>query len=161
MIFLWIGFRLEVMVLIKAHIAEGSFLGMGTHVWLEVIDGDGVKVTFSGSKAGGALHVIRDYKRDYDRAFKRGLLEVLAPDGLSDAEWSGVVIAAAEEVLDEMHGNYAFSGIWPWGRTRGGVPRSNCCAVVFRIIERAGGEVPRGRVKGVLPGLGRGWIDYI
>ena len=149
------------MVFIKANIAEGSFLGIGTHVWLEIIDHRGEKTTFSGSRNGKLLQVLRDYKRDFDRDAKHGLLEVSPPQGMSEKEWGAAVISAALKIQEEMHEGYAFNGVWPWGKTRGGVPRSNCCWVVRNIIERAGGEIPNGRIKGVLPGLGRGWRDYL
>ena len=145
----------------KSNIAEGSILSRGTHVWLEILDYEGQKTTFSGSKQGGMLHVLRDYKRDFDREHHRGLLEILPPEGMSENDWTEAVIMAAVEIENEMHGNYAFNGIWPRGKTRSGVPRSNCCRVVVNIIERAGGKIPNGRVKGVLPGLGRGWRDYL
>ncbi len=149
------------MVILKANKAEGSFLGRGTHVWLEVTDAEGNKTTFSGVKNGRMLDVIRDYKRDYDRDAARGLLEISPPDHLTEDEWSMAVLSAAEEVLDEMHGNYAFNGIFPWGKTSSGIPRSNCCCVAQNIIKRAGGEIPDDKIKGVLPGLGRGWRDYL
>lgn len=149
------------MVLVKANRAEGSFLGFGTHVWLEIIDQAGKRTTFSGSRNDKLLHVIRDYKRDYDRDAKHGLLEVEPPAGMSEGEWADAVISAAIEIQQEMHGGYAFNGFWPWGKTRKGVPRSNCCWVVRKVIERAGGKLPNGRIKGVLPGLGRGVRDYL
>jgi hypothetical protein len=149
------------MVFIKSNIAEGSFLSRGTHVWLEILDDKGHKTTFSGSKRGGMLHVLRDYKRDFDRDHHRGLLEILPPEGMSENDWTEAVTSAAVEIENEMHGNYAFNGIWPRGETRAGVARSNCCRVVVNIIERAGGKIPNGRIKGVLPGLGRGWRDYL
>lgn len=149
------------MVVIKANKAEGSFLGRGTHVWLEIIDQNGEKTSFSGSKQGELLQVIRDYKRDYDREHARGLLEVLPPEGVNDQEWADAVIAAALEIQEEMHGEFAFNGFFPWGEASSGIPRSNCCRVVQNIIQRAGGEIPSGRISGVFPGLGRGWRDYL
>jgi len=149
------------MVLIKANLAEGSFLGFGTHVWLEIVSESGEKTTFSGSRSGKRLHVIRDYKRDYDRDAAHGMLEVKAPVGMSEQEWAERVIAVGEEILEEMHDGYAFNGVFPWGRTSAGVERANCCCVIRNIIERAGGEVPSGRIKGMQPGLGRGWRDFL
>jgi len=149
------------MVFIKSNLAEGSFLGIGTHVWLEIIDHQGEKTTFSGSRNGKLLQVLRDYKRDFDRDAKHGLLEISPPQGMSEKEWGAAVISAALKIQEEMHEGYAFNGVWPWGKTRAGIPRSNCCWVVRNIIERAGGEIPNGRIKGVLPGLGRGWRDYL
>jgi len=148
------------MVFLKANKAEGSFLGRGTHVWLEILGGD-KKTTFSGSKCGKMLHVLRDYKRDYGRDHARGIIEIPAPSGSSDAEWREAVEAAALEVQNEMHDHYAFNGFWPWGKNGDGIPRSNCCCVAQKIIERAGGEIPKERLRGVLPGLGRGWVDYL
>ncbi|MGJ8656544.1 MAG: hypothetical protein ACSHX6_08830 [Akkermansiaceae bacterium] len=134
---------------------------MGTHVWLEIIRGSGERTTFSGAKNGKILHVVRNYKRDYDRGHDHGLLEISAPDGMNDEEWGEAVMAAALVVQAEMHGNFAFNGVWPWGKTRAGVPRSNCCCVASRIIRIAGGVMPLGRIRGVLPGLGRGYRDYL
>ncbi len=149
------------MVFLKANKAEGSFLGRGTHVWLEVRNEDGEKTTFSGAKSGKLLHVVTDYKRDYDRGHDRGILEILRPEGMDEKVWGEAVISAAEEVQAEMHGNFAFNGFWPWGETRSGMPRSNCCYVASEIIRRAGGEIPSGQIRGVLPGLGRGLEDYL
>jgi hypothetical protein len=149
------------MVFIKANKAEGSFLGMGTHVWLEIIDQSGEKTTFSGARKGKILHVIKNYKRDFEREADQGLLEIAPPQEMSEEGWSNVVISAANEIQAEMHQGYAFNGVWPWGKTRAGIPRSNCCWVVRNIIERAGGTIPRKRIKGVLPGLGGGWRDYL
>lgn len=149
------------MVFLKANVAVGSFLGRGTHIWLEINNEKVGKTTFSGSKSGKLLHVYQDYKRDYDRSYKRGLLEVVPPAGVSDEEWDEAVISAALEVQKEFHGNYAFNGIFPWGKTRAGLTRSNCCHVVREIIHRAGGELPKGRLRGVLPRLGRGIGDYL
>ena len=148
------------MVFIKANLAEGSFLGLGTHIWLEIIDYKGDKTTFSGSRSGKLLHVLQDYKRDYERAADHGLLEVLPPRGMDEESWGEEVISSALEIQDEMHEGFAFNGVWPWGKTLSGVPRSNCCVVVRNIVERAGGAVPDGKIKGVQPGLGRGLQDY-
>lgn len=130
-------------------------------MWLEIIDHAGVRTTFSGARNGKMLDVIRDYKRDFDREAARGLLEILPPAGMSEDEWADAVITASLEVQKKMHGNYAFNGTFPWGETSKGIPRSNCCQVVQRIMKIAGGEIPSGKIKGVLPGLGRGWRDYI
>ena len=149
------------MVLIKANLAEGSLFGMGTHVWLEIIDYNGEKTTFSGARNGKQLHVLRDYKRDYERDAQHGLLEISPPLGMDERKWDEAVISSALEIQKEMHKGYVFNGVWPWGKTRAGIPRSNCCWVVRNIIERAGGKIPKGKIKGVLPGLGRGWRDYL
>jgi hypothetical protein len=130
-------------------------------VWLEIIDFQGERTTFSGARRGKALLVIRDYKRDFDRGADHGLLEIPPPQGMSEKEWADKVISTALEIQAEMNEGFAFNGVWPWGITRAGVPRSNCCWVVRNIIERAGGVIPNGRIKGVLPGLGRGWRDYL
>jgi hypothetical protein len=149
------------MVFIKANLAEGSFLRLGTHVWLEITDHEGKKTTFSGSRSGNCLRVLRDYKRDYDRDAEHGLLDIFPPHGMSEKDWPDVVISAALKIQEEMNEGYAFNGVWPWGKTLAGIPRSNCCGVVRNIIELAGGKIPNGRIKGVLPGLGRGWRDYL
>ena len=149
------------MVFLKANKAEGSFLGRGTHVWLEVRNEKLGKTTFSGAKSGDLLHVYRDYKRDFDRGHDRGLLEILVPAGMSEEEWDDAVIKHAEKVREEVHGNFAFSGFFPWGKTREGYSRSNCCIVAREIITRAGGRLPNGRIRGVVPGLGRGLRDYV
>jgi hypothetical protein len=149
------------MVCLKANRAEGSFLGMGTHVWLEITLGNGERTSFSGAKNGKLLHVVRDYKRDHHRGHDHGLLEIAPPEGMSDEEWGQAVINAALVIQDEMHGNFVFNGVWPWGKTMAGNPRSNCCCVASKIITAAGGKIPDGRIRGVLPGLGRGWRDYL
>lgn len=140
------------MVLIKTNKAEGSFLGLGTHTWLEVQLGD-EKITYSGSKAKDKLcAVIKNYKRDYDRDAAHGILEVTPPAGMSDKLWTEKVIASAENILTEMHLNYRFCGIFPWGKSKG-YPRANCCTVLNRIITEAGGTIPEGKIKGFTPGL--------
>jgi hypothetical protein len=149
------------MVVINANRAEGSFLGFGTHVWLEITNHLGEKITFSGARRGKFLHVIKNYKRDIERSPELGLLEISPPHGVSSQDWDERVISAALEILEEMHMVHIFNGVWPWGNSRSGLPRSNCCRVVKNIIDRAGGEIPNGRIKGVLPGLGRGWRDYL
>ena len=149
------------MVFLKANKAEGSFLGRGTHVWLEIKNEKVGKVTFSGAKSGLLLHVYRDYKRDYDRGHDRGILEVKPPDTMTSEEWDEAVIAAACIVQEEVHGNFAFNGFFPWGKTQDGILRSNCCVVARKIITKAGGVLPNGRIKGVLPGLDRGVVDYL
>ncbi len=149
------------MVSIKSNIAVGSFLGKGTHVWLEIIDHRGEKTSFSGSRNGKLLHVLKNYKRDFNRESKRGQLEISPPQGVSEKDWPDTVISAALKIQEEMHEGYVFNGVWPRGKTRAGIPRSNCCWVVRNIIELAGGEIPNGRIKGVLPGLGIGWRDYL
>lgn len=149
------------MVAIKANRAEGSFLGFGTHVWLEITNHQGEKTTFSGARNGKFLRVIKNYKRDSERSPDLGFLEVFPPDGMSEEDWAERVFNTALEIVYEMENGYAFNGVWPWGKTRAGLPRSNCCRVVKIIIDRAGGEIPNGRIKGVLPGLGRGWRDYL
>jgi len=149
------------MVVLKANKAEGSFLGRGTHVWLEVTNKAGQRITFSGAKNGIRLDVIKNYKRDYDRAHDRGFIEISPLAGMNEDEWDEAVLEAAIEVQKEMHGKYAFSGIRPWGKNSSGISRSNCCCVAVNIIERAGGEIPKGKIKGVVPGLGRGWRGYL
>lgn len=149
------------MVFLKASKSVGSCFGMGTHVWLEITDQTGKKTTFSGSKNGSMLDVIRDYKRDYDREPIRGQLEISPPSGTAVEEWDEIVMNACTVVQDEMHGNYAFNGVWPWGKIADGTARSNCCQVLNRIVERAGGEMPSGKIKGIMPGLGRGLKDYL
>ena len=149
------------MVAIRANRAEGSFLGFGTHVWLEIIDHQGVKTTFSGARRGKFLHVLQNYKRDFDRGADHGLLEVPPPLGMSEQDWDELVISVALKIQEEMGQHHAFNGFWPWGKTFRGAPRSNCCRVVKSIIKQAGGEMPNGKIKGVMPGLGRGWRDYL
>ena len=124
------------MVKIKANKAVGSILGLGSHTWLEILH-DGEKLTYSGSKGkDNILHVLKNYKRDYDRDAARGEVEVAAPEAMSEAEWAGLVIASAEKVLMEMHQNYRFCGIFPYGKSKG-LYRANCCTVLNRIIKGA------------------------
>lgn len=140
------------MVIIKSNEAVGSFLGLGTHTWIE-ISHNGQKTTYSGSKRPmNILAVIKNYKRDYDREAKRGTLTVTPPEGISEEIWAQKVIESAENVLTAMHEKYCFSGLFPYGKSKG-LQRANCCTVLSRIIREAGGKIPPGRIKGFTPGL--------
>ncbi len=140
------------MVLIKANKAVGSFLGLGTHTWLEVQIG-GEKITYSGSKSTDKLLLVfKNYKRDYDRDAPLGILTVMPPKGMNEEEWAEKVIQSAENILDSMHQKYRFCGIFPYGKSKD-LSRANCCTVLKRIITEAGGKMPQGKLKGFTPGL--------
>jgi len=137
------------MVIIKAAKAEGSFLGFGTHVWIEVIDKDMVKTTFSGAKAGKHLAVFKNYKRDYDKEAKRGEISIPAPPTISENEWDKIVIQAGDFILNSKHMKLLFTGYFPCGKKRG-----NCCLIAKWIIAHAGGAIRSDRkLKGFTPGL--------
>ena len=139
------------MVILRAAKAEGSFMGMGTHVWLVIEpSGGGEKVSFSGAKAWKNLSVYKNYKRDHDKLASRGEIIIPPPEGMSEEEWERKVCLAGEEIMAEYHNRYLFSGIWPYGKKRG-----NCCTILSLIIHRAGGVIPRGKIKGFVPGLVR------
>ncbi len=137
------------MVVLKSSKAEGSFLGLGTHVWLVVIDSAGVKTTYSGAKVEKRLGVIKNFKRDFDKPPKRGQIEVPPPPGMSEEKWINAVLSAGEKVLAEMHLKLRFSGFFPCGKSRG-----NCCMIAKKIIDTAGGVIPTDRqIYGFTPGL--------
>jgi hypothetical protein len=136
------------MVILKSHKAFGSFLGRGTHVWLEVHPADGKKVTFSGAKIERLLGVVENLKKDYHKQPTRGSVVIPAPAGIGYLEWANRVIESGREVKDSMHKELGFSGLFPWLPGRG-----NCCSVAQLIITRAGGEIPEFRPSGVAPGL--------
>ena len=140
------------MVVIKSNKAVGSILGMGTHTWLEITH-DGKKTTYSGSKGRQSiLSVIKNYKRDYNREAKHGILNIRPPAGMTEEAWAKRVIASAHKVQTAMHNNYRFCGIFPYGVSKG-LPRANCCTVLSRIIREAGGKIPKVKLKGFTPGL--------
>ncbi|MFC4992167.1 hypothetical protein [Rubritalea tangerina] len=136
------------MVVLKSHKAFGSFLGRGTHVWLEIVREGGEKVTFSGAKVRRMLAVVENLKRDYDKESTRGAVVIPAPEGMGDAEWDALVIEAGRSVKASVDRRYRYSGLLHCLPDRG-----NCCTVVNLIIERAGGRIPRFRPQGVAPGL--------
>ena len=136
------------MVILKSHKAFGSFLGRGTHVWLEVHPEVGDKVTFSGAKVERLLGVVENLKKDYDKQPTRGSVVIPAPAGVDSLEWAKRVIEAGREVINTMHKEFGFSGLFPWLPGYG-----NCCSVAQIIISKAGGKIPQFRPSGVAPGL--------
>lgn len=137
------------MVVLKSSKAEGSFLGLGTHVWLVVTDSNGEKTSFSGAKIEKRLGVIKNYKRDFDKLPRRGEIEILPPPGLSDEQWTAAVLVAGDDVIKSMHLKLRFSGFFPCGKIRG-----NCCMIAKKIIDTAGGVIPSNRhLYGLTPGL--------
>jgi hypothetical protein len=136
------------MVILKSHKAFGSFLGRGTHVWLEVHPDDGEKVTFSGAKVESLLAVVENLKKDYHKQPTRGSIVIPPPSGMACTEWADLVIQAGREVKDSMHKELGFSGLFPWLPGYG-----NCCSVAQLIVSRAGGEIPAFRPTGIAPGL--------
>jgi len=140
------------MVIIKANKAIGSVLGQGTHTWLEIWY-KGEKITYSGAKGPNKiLEILKNYKRDYDRDAGHGMLTVPPPKDLNEEQWAEKVIAAAEKALEEMHHQYHFCGMFPWGKNKG-IRRANCCSYINKVIKYAGGEIPKGHFKGFTPGL--------
>lgn len=136
------------MVILKSHKALGSFLGRGTHVWLEVHPEMGEKVTFSGAKVERMLAVVENLKKDYHKSPTRGSVVIPPPEGVECSEWARRVIEAGREVKDCMHKELGFTWLFPCLPGRG-----NCCTVVHLIIGKAGGEVPEFRPIGFAPGL--------
>lgn len=126
----------------------GSFLGKGTHVWLEVRSEDGLKVTFSGANVRQRLRVAENLEKDYDKPSTRGTVVIPAPAGLSEQEWAARVIAAGREMKSGLQKSLGYSGLFP--RLPG---HGNCCTVVIEIVRRAGGVIPNFRPIGFAPGL--------
>lgn len=126
----------------------GSFLGRGTHLWLEIHSPDGSKVTFSGAKLDKLLGIVENLKRDYHKPATRGSLVIKAPPGMSCTQWSETVIHAGREIKRTMHKKLKFNGPFP---SRSGY--GNCCTIVGLIIDKAGGEVPPFSPTGFAPGL--------
>ncbi len=136
------------MVIMKSHQAMGSFLGRGTHVWLEIHPAEGVKVTFSGAKVNKLLGVAENLKRDYHKTATRGEIIIQAPHGMDCNQWAQAVIAAGREVKHSMHKKLKYSGLFPSFSGYG-----NCCTIVALIIQQAGGEIPPFQPSGFAPGL--------
>lgn len=136
------------MVILKSHKAMGSFLGRGTHVWLEIHPPSGKKVTFSGTKVMRFLGVAENLKKDYHKRATRGFVVVSPPAGVSCSEWAERVIDAGREVKLTMHKKLKFNGAFPSLSGHG-----NCCTIVSLIVDRAGGELPEFRPSGFSPGL--------
>ncbi len=139
------------MVVLKSSKAIGSFLGVGTHVWLEVKDSQGVRHTFSGAKVYGKLRVFKDYKRDHDKPAHRGEILIPPPQGVSQSGWDTAVLQAGYQVIKEYDQRLKFSGPFPFLPSYG-----NCCTIVNAIVQTAGGAIPRKRIKGLAVGLGMG-----
>ena len=136
------------MVVLKSSKAIGTFLGLGTHVWLEINAEDGTKTTFSGSKIGSLLGAIKNYKRDFDKPAHRGFIEILAPEGVCDSDWDAAIIEAGDKIIEIWHKKLPFSGAFP-----DHVVKGNCCTIVNAIIKDAGGCIPRKRLWGFAPGM--------
>lgn len=136
------------MVIIKSHKAIGSFLGRGTHVWLEIHPAIGEKVTFSGAKVMRFLGVVENLKKDYHKLATRGSVEVSPPAGMACSEWAERVIEAGREIKLTMHKKLKFNGAFPSLSGHG-----NCCTIVSLIINRAGGKLPEFKPSGFAPGL--------
>ena len=136
------------MVILKSSRAIGSTLGLGTHVWLEIELLGKERITYSGSKMGKVLGIIKNYKRDYDKPAHRGFVEIDAPHGFSQHEWDQAVLASAEHLIKTKHQQLVFDGNFPYRSGRG-----NCCTIATEIIETAGGCIPKKRLRGFTPGL--------
>lgn len=136
------------MVTLKSHKAFGSFLGKGTHVWLEVCLEDGEKVTFSGANVSRRLRLAENLKKDFNKPATRGSVVIPPPAGLSDSEWSQRVVVAGRAVKKSLARNLHYSGIFPQLPGYG-----NCCTAVLDIVRKAGGEMPEFRPEGFAPGL--------
>ena len=136
------------MVTLKSHKAFGSFLGSGTHVWLEVHPDHSEKVTFSGVKVERLLGIVENLKKDYDKQPTRGSVVIPPPSGMTCSEWADLVIKAGREVKLTMHKELSFSGLFPWLPGYG-----NWCSIALLIIAKAGGEIPTFRPSGFAPGL--------
>jgi len=140
-------------VYLKSSKAIGSFLGLGTHVWLVIVSNDGEKTTFSGSRVGKLLGVIKNFKRDYDKLPHRGEVIISPPHTMTQEEWDMAILEAGDVIQSTMNKELRFSGFFPCVKNYG-----NCCTIAKRIIELAGGVVPASRnFRGFTPGL---TIDY-
>lgn len=136
------------MVILKSHKAMGSFLGQGTHVWLEVLCPEGNKVTFSGAKAGRLLGIVENLKRDYDKPATRGSINIPPPKGFSNKEWATEVITAGRAIKWSMHKKLRYSGAFPDLSGYG-----NCATIAKLIIKKAGGKIPQFNPSGFTPRL--------
>ena len=136
------------MVILKSHQAMGSFLGRGTHVWLEIHPADGDKITFSGAKAKNLLAIIENLKRDYDKESTRGSVVIPPPNGISSPQWEDSVIQAGRDIKHTMHKKLRYSGAFPFL-----VGYGNCASIAHLIINQAGGELPKFKFSGFSPGL--------
>lgn len=137
------------MVILKSHKAMGSFLGRGTHVWLEIHPSVGNKVTFSGAKVTMRLGIAENLKKDYHKLATRGSVVVSPPAGMSSSEWADRVIGAGRDVKLTLHKKLKFNGTFPFLSGHG-----NCCTIVNMIVDRAGGKLPPFNPSGFAPGLG-------
>jgi len=126
----------------------GSFLGRGTHVWLEIHPSEGEKVTFSGAKVMRFLGVVENLKKDYDKRATRGSVVIIPPVGVSSSEWAQRVIEAGREVKLTMHKKLKFNGAFPSLSGYG-----NCCTIASLIVDKAGGELPEFKPSGFAPGF--------
>lgn len=136
------------MVILKSHKAMGSFLGRGTHVWMEIHPSNGKKVTFSGAKVMKLLGVVENLKKDYHKLTTRGSVVIEPPVGMNSADWADRVIEAGREVKLTMHKKLKYNGIFPCLKGYG-----NCCTIIRLILDKAGGKLPNFKPAGFTPGL--------
>lgn len=136
------------MVTVKSSLAIGSFLKLGTHLWLEILDSDGTKTTFSGHHQRGKLAILKNYKKDFDRACTRGKLIIPPPTGIAEEDWDEMVIQAGDHLLESENKSLFFTSFFPNHRTRG-----NCSTVISRTIALAGRTIPKHRFFGIYAGL--------
>lgn len=136
------------MVTLKSSRAMDSFLGLGTHIWIEVVSESGEKNTFSGYKSNKLLGIKENQQRDYDRESTRGSAIVTPPANMSQQQWDEQIIDSGRSILKQFDKTLLFNGINPCGKNSG-----NCCTIARAIITRAGGEMPKCKFKGFSPGL--------
>ena len=125
-----------------------SFLGLGTHVWIEVTTSKGERTTFSGYKFHKLLGIMENHKRDYDRESTRGSVVITPPQDICEEEWEARVIRSGKEIVERLDKTLKFNGVNPCGKRSG-----NCCTIARAIITRAGGDIPQCKFKGFSPGL--------
>jgi len=136
------------MVTIKAHKAYGSFLGRGTHVWIEVVRADQRKVTFSGANVDGVLAVAKNLPRDFDKIATRGSVVVEPPEGVSQDDWDEKIIESGVWFREHMSKSLTYTSFFPCRDGYG-----NCGTVVNEVVRRAGGKIPKFKPLGFSPGL--------
>ena len=121
----------------------------GVHTFVEVVDKNGTRTTYSGMSDNGKLGVKKNDPGDGVGDVDKKSVKVAPPPGMTDDQWDDAVKKAGEAALkkDGLRKYKPFGG-------DGGKTSGNCNSTTSDILEEAGGKVPEGyNPGGWQPGL--------
>jgi RHS repeat-associated protein len=114
--------------------------GAGAHTWVEVIDSNGKKTTFSGIDDSGKLGVRKNYPADCKPTKKNpetSRCKIPPPPGMNQGQWDDAIKKSGEnEMKKDRQRKYKLFG------GDGGKQSGNCHCVSRQIIQGAGGQIP-------------------